>query len=370
MNPRYLTRSTACAAIVCIAFAGVQLHASQRPAEQHPGQARALGARWLVANQSPDGGWGAGGFGSRGLGSASDVATTSLSVMALQRDALGSDAHREAIERGIEFIVRAVEASPQQGPRLQGPDGTQPQYKLGRNVDTHFAALLLGETGPDLPASLRERANRAYDKVLSKVVAAQQTDGSFDQDGWAPVLSSSVAAQSLYKAYENGKQIDREVLERSDDYQRKLVDTKTGRFDASAGAGVDLYAAATSLRGNSQAAKRPGAGEREFAARAAETTADAVRNDASRLIAGFGSVGGEEMLSYMMISDTLAEQDDDDWKRWETRIGAHLAATQNQDGSWSGHHCITSTPFVTAAAVMTLGSGAASQHALAVTPSR
>ena len=60
-------------------------------------------------------------------------------------------------------------------------------------------------------------------------------------------------------------------------------------------------------------------------------------------------------LHYMLISDTLAEQGGDDWQHWRQKIGAHLQVTQNQDGSWSGHHCITSTPFVSAAAVMTLG---------------
>jgi hypothetical protein len=59
----------------------------------------------------------------------------------------------------------------------------------------------------------------------------------------------------------------------------------------------------------------------------------------------------------MMISDTMAERGGDDWDDWSRKIGSHLVATQNADGSWSGHHCITSTTFVTAAAVMTLGSG-------------
>ncbi|MBW2697949.1 MAG: hypothetical protein JRE70_15820, partial [Deltaproteobacteria bacterium] len=269
----------------------------------------------------------------------------------------GDPKNRAAIERGVRFVVRTVESSPLEGPRLQGPEGTQPQYKLGRNVDTHFAALMLGEAIPTLSGDAHARADIAYDKVLTKVVAAQQADGSFDGNGWAPVLSSSVAAQSLYRARELGKEILPETLARSDAYQRKLVDTETGEFDASEGAGVDLYAAASSLRGNSNAAKRAEGEERDRALAAARTSADAVGRDRGGLIAGFGSVGGEEMLSYMMISDSMAEQGGDDWKAWEGRIGHHLVAIQNADGSWSGHHCITSTTFVTAAAVMTLGSG-------------
>lgn len=326
---------------------------------EDPDHARGAGARWLVAHQNEDGGWGAGALGRDARGTTSDVATTSLAVMALLRDANGEPTHQKALVRGVGFVVGAVEASPLEGPRLQGPEGTQPQYKLGRNVDTHFAALMLGEVSKQaesLALEKRTQVDAAYDKVLTKVVAAQKADGSFDGQGWAPVLSSSVAAQSLYRAQALGKSVAPEILERSDAYQRKLVDAESGSFDASAGAGVDLYAAASSLRNNSQAAKRPGSAA-ELSRKAADATADAVRGRGDALIAGFGSVGGEEMLSYMMISDTMAEQGGDDWEVWNRKIGSQLVATQNADGSWSGHHCITSTPFVTAAAVMTLGSG-------------
>ena len=209
--------------------------------EQHPDRARAAGASWLVEHQNENGGWGAGVWGQDIKDATPDVATTSLAVMALLRDANGEPRHREAIVRGVLFVVRSVEASPLEGARLQGPEGTQPQHKLGRNVDTHFAALMLGEATRKLPEELRTRADAAYDKVLTKVVAAQRADGSFDQDGWAPVLSSSVAAQSLNRARELGKPVAPEALARSDEYQRGLVDAKTGEFDASEGAGVDLY---------------------------------------------------------------------------------------------------------------------------------
>jgi hypothetical protein len=334
-----------------------QSPAIKNPATESPNHARAAGARWLIEHQAKDGGWGAGVWGQDVRDAKSDVATTSLAVLALMRDENGPTTHRQSIERGVLFVVGVVEASPLEGPRLQGPEGTQPQHKLGQNVDTHFAALMLGEVTPRLAGQARTRADIAYDKMLTKVISAQRADGSFDGNGWAPVLSSSVAAQSLYRAQEMGKEILPEALARSDDYQRRLVDSESGEFDASGGAGVDLYAAASSLRGNSNAAKRAEGEDKRRALDAARASADAVKRDRGALIAGFGSVGGEEMLSYMMISDSMAEQGGDDWKSWEGRIGDHLVAIQNADGSWSGHHCITSTTFVTAAAVMTLGSG-------------
>lgn len=99
-------------------------------------------------------------------------------------------------------------------------------------------------------------------------------------------------------------------------------------------------------------------GESKVAAeQASAASMGRVSRDADALMAGFGSVGGEEMLGYMMISDTLVEEDGAHFARWDGKVGAYLSGIQNADGSWVGHHCITSRTFTTAAAVMTLGAG-------------
>ena len=172
------------------------------------------------------------------------------------------------------------------------------------------------------------------------------------------MLSSSIAAQSLYKAAELGKDIDEEVLAKADKYQSASVGAD-GAVDASDGAGVPLYAVATTLAGSAKAAKRDGAnaGDARKNEVAAAVTGRRVAADSGVLMAGFGSIGGEEMLSYMMISDTLAEAGGTPWTAWEGKVGAFLAGAQNADGSWAGHHCITSPVFVTAGAVMTLTAG-------------
>lgn len=328
-----------------------------------PAATREAGARWLVQHQNGDGGWGAASFVQRNADRTatgnSDIATTALALMALGRDAGATDRHQPAIRKGLDYVLTKIEESRSDGAVIDGPRGTQPQGKLGPNVDTHFTALLLGDIDRRVGEELYTRTQIAYDKVLGKVVAAQRADGSFDANGWAPVLSSSVAARSLYKALDKGKRFEQEVLDRTQRYNEQLVDEETGSFDASAGAGVDLYAAASALQGNRQGEKTAASPEaRERAEKKAAKTAERVREDRAAMIRGFGSVGGEEMLSYMMISDTLAEEKGDDWQEWQMAIARHLRATQNGDGSWSGHHCITSTPFVTAAAVMTLAAGA------------
>jgi hypothetical protein len=71
-------------------------------------------------------------------------------------------------------------------------------------------------------------------------------------------------------------------------------------------------------------------------------------------VSGFGSNGGEEFLSYMNISESLVVQGGQAWREWDAAMSGNLARIQNQDGSWSGHHCITGRNFCTAAALLVL----------------
>lgn len=78
------------------------------------------------------------------------------------------------------------------------------------------------------------------------------------------------------------------------------------------------------------------------------------RLDDKRFIAGFGNNGGEEFLSYMNISETLCSQGGKEWNSWDKSITENLNRVQNDDGSWSGHHCITGRTFCTSASLLTL----------------
>ena len=76
--------------------------------------------------------------------------------------------------------------------------------------------------------------------------------------------------------------------------------------------------------------------------------------DDKQFIAGFGSNGGEEFLSYMNIGESLVVKGGDAWKAWDKSISENLNRVQNSDGSWSGHHCITGRTFCTSAALLVL----------------
>jgi len=45
---------------------------------------------------------------------------------------------------------------------------------------------------------------------------------------------------------------------------------------------------------------------------------------------------------------------DSEWKNWYDSMSGRLVNIQNDDGSWSGHHCITSPVFCTAACLLIL----------------
>jgi hypothetical protein len=73
-----------------------------------------------------------------------------------------------------------------------------------------------------------------------------------------------------------------------------------------------------------------------------------------KFVAGFGSNGGEEFLSFMHISETMVLRGGKDWTDWDAKMRAGLEKAQDQNGSWSGHHCITGKTFCTSAALLVL----------------
>ena len=89
-------------------------------------------------------------------------------------------------------------------------------------------------------------------------------------------------------------------------------------------------------------------------ASAAATNGILKRLDDKQFIAGFGNNGGEEFLSYMNISETVLAKGGDEWKTWDKSICENIHRVQNEDGSWSGHHCITGRTFCTSAALLTV----------------
>jgi hypothetical protein len=178
------------------------------------------------------------------------------------------------------------------------------------------------------------------------------------------------------------------VLERVAAKTTGQYNAATMTFDAAEGAGVELYGAAaaapardaaTTQRAKAAEMKQKGdkkrkteapqspdaptaAEIREAEAKAARATADAeaiegamiARMEDAQFIAGFGNNGGEEFLSHLLIGESLALRGGDEWSRWDAAITKLVDGIQNDDGSWTGHHCITGRTFCTAAALLVL----------------
>lgn len=310
----------------------------EQPARAEPDLGRPL--RWLLRAQGDDGGWGT------EAGAPADVATTSLSGIALLRLAKQGQGESlvEPTRQALLYVVRAVERAPAPDAYIQ-PEGTQPQRKLGRGIDTFLAAQFLGEALPGMPAGNdRERARVALDRVVAKIQLLQRDDGSFAKDGWAPVLSSAFAARGLYVAKDAGASVAAKSIARSEEYMLRGYDKDRKAFRTDDSAGVALYQAAGSL----DSAARSG--------KLAEAPAQAARAhlEDEAFVRGFGSYGGEEHVSYLLSTEAFAKAGGEDWAKWSKSIRARLAGIQREDGTWRGDHCITSTSFCTAASLITL----------------
>ena len=327
------------------------------------------GVQWLVSVQGKDGGWGQDGGetsyvrnGERLESKGNDVANTAVAVLALMR--AGSTPvrgpHRVTVARGIEFLLKNVEQSPEQGLAVTNVTDSQIQRKLGPFIDTFLSSMALAEADGNMQdAASNARAHRCLQKVVSKIEKNQLKDGSWNvAGGWAPILGTSLASRGLYAAQQKGAKVDQAVMARMDDYTKKNTGSSGGVAGSVPGgvasgvvggvaAGVPLYASAQALEQLSRTSADREKNAKQISAIRAELSS-------ARFVSGFGSMGGEEFFSYLNISDSLKRNGGAQWDKWNTDIKTKLVRLQNDDGTWAGHHCITGRVAVTSAAILTL----------------
>ena len=342
-----------------------------------PEEAIEAGLEWLVAAQGNDGGWGQDGghnsdvrAGENLESSGNDVANTAVATLALIRagHTPTQGEHKEAVRKGLDFILKRVEASPDEGLALLTVTGSQIQRKLGPHIDTFLTSMLLSEIdGETNDPKVDERVRLALQKTVNKIEKNQQADGSWNlAGGWAPILGTSMASRSLFEAKQKGVDVNEMVLARVDDYTKESAKSGgdgggagigagrgvaggtflSGPADASS-AGIALYKGAQVIEQLSRSEGDRKANEAEIAAVTGE-----LRN--TRFVEGFGSIGGEEFFSYLNISDSLRRAGGKEWNEWNGNIQSKLVRLQNDDGTWAGHHCITGRVAVTSAAILTL----------------
>lgn len=346
------------------------------------------GIDWLVSHQLKNGGWGQGeesshmGGGGELAGKA-NVADTCMAAMALLRagNTPTEGQYSKNLRNAIDYVVGQVEASDKDSLYVTDMRGTRVQSKIGTYVDTFMASMLLAEVKDQFAdKAYNKRVSAALDKVIAKIESHQKKDGSWDNQGWAPVLTQSIAARGLNRAQVAGAKVSADALGKTQEYSSGQYDAPSGTFKSEGGAGVGLYSSSANMAALQESvnslesrrddlekkARSKDKKEREEAQKELGRYEDAkkVQEQARasvvkqiqdpQFVAGFGSNGGEEFLSYLNISETLVVQGGKEWQQWDQAMTANLSRIQNPDGSWTGHHCITGKTFCTAAALLVL----------------
>lgn len=350
------------------------------------------GLTWIATAQNQDGGWGAGSHSRQNVmdphAVPSDPATTSMVAMALLRSGttLKSGMYSQQLRSALNYLMNAVETSPASSLNITNQQGTQIQIKLGQNIDviltSQFLSNILDYTQHD--QQLNARVKKDLNTCVSKIQRAQDSNGSTQGSGWAGVLQSSFASNALEAAEAQGATVDKKTLERSREFQKNNYDAKTGNVNTDLGAGVMLYSVTGSARASAKEARKV---EEQVAeakrdgrlAQNAPVTAEnlsqigfdkddalkystayevyqsaKVRAQSDEVMDGFGSNGGEEFLSYLQTGESMIIGKDNSWTKWYDNISGRMLRIQNDDGSWNGHHCITSPVFCTATCLLIL----------------
>ncbi len=349
------------------------------------------GLAWISKAQLRSGGWGAGTHSRQDVmdphAVKADPATTAMVAMALLRSGNTPTAGKYATNLALatDYLLDQVEKSGD-APNITDQSGTQPQRKLGGNIDVVMTSQYLSNLVEYLEnnPTLKSRVKRNLDRCVAKIQQNMNQNGSMKGAGWAGVLQSSFAANALESARTRGAEVDEKKLDQARSYQKGNYDAESETIAVEEAAGVMLYSISGTARSSAREAriakerirKAKRAGKLEEAAeisvenlqKAGLSKDEAMRygtayslNQAAKVQAqrrdvlnGFGSDGGEEFLSYLQTGEGLIMSKDIEWKKWYDNISGRMMKIQNADGSWNGHHCITSPVFCTATALLIL----------------
>ncbi len=347
---------------------------------------------WMMQAQLNNGGWGAGSHARQDITDPhsvkTDPATTAMVAMAILRceNKITNGKYSDHLNRALQYLLKQVENSDDNNLNITDLQGTQPQAKLGQNIDVVLTSQFLTNISDYInnDVQLNQRVMKCNQICISKIQRGQNANGSLQGAGWAGVLQSSFANNAVETAKEKGVKVDEKKLDESRNYQKRNFDVKTQNISTEEAAGVILYSISGTARAS---AKEAGAAKSkvekaksegklpnsapvtvENLKKAGLSDSDAMKygaayeiNQAAKqqaqredVMSGFGNNGGEEFLSYLQTGEGLIMSKDVEWKKWYDNITGRLVKIQNDDGSWIGHHCITSPVFCTATSLLIL----------------
>src|SRR5262249_27076260 len=204
------------------------------------------GLDWLVEHQIPGGGWGEGeesatmrGGGDRAaFRDTPNVADTCIAVLALIRSGSTPRAgpHPGASDKGGRYVRSQVEESDSESLAVTSVRGTRVQMKLGPNIDTFLASMLLAEVKGRMPDEPGEKAvDLALHKVIGKIERHQKQDGAFDGQGWAPILAQAMSGKGINRARQAGARVSERTLARAADGARLAYEASSRPMPAGVG---------------------------------------------------------------------------------------------------------------------------------------
>nr|WP_299486107.1 hypothetical protein [uncultured Allomuricauda sp.] len=349
------------------------------------------GLQWLSKAQLPNGGYGAGSHSAQHIRDPhavkADPATTAMVGMAILRSGttLKKGTHAQNLKKALDYLLETIESTENDQPYITEVRNTQIQSKLGANIDAVLAAQFLSSVlDRDLNGIDKKRIIRCLDICVARIQQGTDEHGKQRGAGWAGVLQSGMANSALEAAQVVGAVVNEEVFERSRKYQKGNYNEEDGSVKTDDGAGIILYSVSGSVRASAKEARKVKADISKAKAEGkiasdAEINAEILEEigyaagDAQKygtaykvyesaketaqkdeVLDGFGNNGGEEFLSYLQTGESLLVSKDEDWKEWYDNMSGRILKIQNEDGSWNGHHCITSPVFCTATSLLLL----------------
>lgn len=269
-----------------------------------------------------------------------DLACTAITGLALMAE--GSTPRSGRYAQDCERVLYAVLDLSRR--RLEsGNSISLVQRKIGRNADLFFAALFLSQAYGEMPFD-RDLIRDTLKQLVNRICESQGADGTWGDEAWAPVLGTVMGWESLRSAHTAGLRIDASADLVAKALQRTLIESYRPPRDNSWM--HEFYKETASLRVLYSSRYR----DNELIDRTVERLLKLARTER----ATFDSAGGEEYLAFYLVSECLLKERRANWSEWNPLVTDNLIRIQNSDGSWTGHHCITSRTFCTAAALLTL----------------
>lgn len=359
---------------------------------------------WLINNQNSDGSWGL--INSAVLNARNnrttrynnsnsfmgDVSSTALSLMALTSYSLDNEDKKifNAINKGVISLIKDLNKKNNDNTSYRNFSrrGGSPTSKLGDYVDETFVTQMLSKLLIQLPADKftqfsREDLSNALETCL-QVMKDKHNDYINPARKFASVLKSTSYLAALETAALTGKKIDLDHLNEIRKALSKLSDGQ--RFDSTHSSGIELYSFASAMRSNLSLIsnvneshsdslssnssfviyKKNEKYDHDFIPKVFEgRILNSLRNNLSsklprdrrrnqaNLLSGYGSLGGEEYLSFYFINQSMLLSESDIFEKWHEFVLEEFGNNQLADGSWRGMHCISDSSFCTAVVILT-----------------